>query len=141
MSYFTIDEFIRSKRAQEFKIDNTPSEEVKSHLRELIDFLNPVREEWGSPLIITSGYRCPRLNRIVNGQPTSNHLTGYAADIKPKNGDTLGFYKFLEEYLLKNRLNFDELINEYPIKGVPSWVHFALKRADGSQRCRKSVMK
>lgn len=141
MQYFSIREFTRSHKAEEFHIDNTPSAEIKEHIQELIAFLNPVREEWGSALIITSGYRCPRLNRIVGGQPTSNHLTGYAADIKPKNGDNLGFFKFLEAYLHKNNLKFDELINEKPIKGVPSWVHFALKRADGSQRCRKSIIK
>ena len=56
--YFTIDELVYSDTAKKYKIDNTPNAMVLKNLKELIDFLNPLREAWGSSIRINSGYRC-----------------------------------------------------------------------------------
>lgn len=75
-SYFTISELCKSDTAKQLRIDNTPSEKIKGNLTKLIEFLNPLREAWGSPIKVTSGYRCPKLNRAVGGSTTSAHLKG-----------------------------------------------------------------
>lgn len=75
-SYFTIDELCYSDVAKAKGIDNTPSKEVKENLQKLIDFLNPLREAWGSAISVSSGYRCEALNTAVGGSKTSVHRLG-----------------------------------------------------------------
>jgi len=68
MKYFTINELCKSSVASKKKIDNTPSEEVKVNLERLInEVLDPIREEFGKPITVTSGYRCSKLNKEVGG--------------------------------------------------------------------------
>ena len=97
-SYFTIKELVVSDTAKKFGIDNTPTPEIKQHLQELITkLLNNIREAWGGPVIVTSGYRCPALNEKVGGVKTSAHLNGYAADLIPGNGQRAKFIKFIQQ--------------------------------------------
>ena len=85
MKHFTIPELIHSLRAQACGIDNTPTAEAVPLMVELIDrVLDPIRERWQSPIYITSGYRCPALNRKVGGVANSYHTRGMAADITTK---------------------------------------------------------
>ena len=68
MRYFTIDELCHSDTAIALGIDNTPNQEVKEHLVQLIEeLLDPLREAWGSPIKVNSGYRCAKLNRATKG--------------------------------------------------------------------------
>ncbi len=117
MKYFSIKELTRSDTANRLKIDNTPSQEVIDNLTALVDnVLDPLRELYGKPIRITSGYRCPRLNKAVGGVSNSQHLTGQAADItlrdKAKN-------KELFELIQSAHLPFDQLIDEYGFQ----WIH------------------
>ena len=85
VSYFTIPELTHSLRAQACGIDNAPTAEAVPLMVELIDrVLDPIREKWQSPIYITSGYRCPALNRKVGGVEGSYHTRGMAADITAK---------------------------------------------------------
>lgn len=136
MKYFKESEFTKSTTASRNKIDNTPSSEIKSHIRELIEFLEPIREKWGKPIIITSGYRCEALNSLLKGAKQSNHLTGYAADLSTE--DISKFYFWLLDLLLDNKINFDELFLE--TKGSTQWVHFALKNKSGLQRKKYGLL-
>lgn len=112
MKYFSINELCRSNIASRYSIDNTPSEEIKSNLKILIEkLLDPIRELWKGPLIVSSGYRCPKLNKLVKGSSTSNHLKGYAADLYPKN-NTLDERKKLFNMIKYSGLEFDELLYE-----------------------------
>ena len=72
--------------------------------------MNPLRKAWGSGIRIASGYRCPRLNAVVKGSPTSAHKIGYACDCIPVNGKQAEFEKFVVNYL-KDK-NFDQCIKE-----------------------------
>ena len=83
MKYFSISELTYSTKARELHIDNTPfSYAIVDNLTSLIDnLLDPIREAWGKPLHVNSGYRCSALNKAVGGKPTSQHLKGEAADI------------------------------------------------------------
>lgn len=82
MKYFTIKELIHSDTANKLQIDNSPSKEIERNLSILVDhLLDPIREQWGKPIMINSGYRCKELNKAIKGSNTSHHMSGYAADM------------------------------------------------------------
>ena len=117
MKYFTIKELTRSTTAQLRGIDNTPPQQVINNLTARVDnVLDLLREAWGAPIHVNSGYRCPALNKAVGGVPASQHLLGEAADItagsKTKNQRL---------YVLLHQLNLpvDQAINEHDF----SWIH------------------
>lgn len=126
MKYFTIPEMTASNVAKAKGIENVPLVEHKVALTALINnVLDPLREAYGKPIIVTSGYRSPILNKMVGGVPTSQHTKGEAADIVPKNRKDM---KRLWE-LAQELPDYDQLINEKPDKnGVPSWIHISFKR-------------
>lgn len=130
--YFTIKELCKSNTAIAFNIDNTPSPQIVKNLQELIDFLNPIREAWGSPIKVTSGYRCPQLNARVGGAKTSAHLKGFAADLQPANGNMKEFKQFIQRYLIDNNCKWDQALLEK--SAFAEWVHIGLKNNSGMQR-------
>ena len=82
MKYFTLTELTHSVTAKAHSIDNTPMAGAVPLMVELIDkVLDPIRERWGVPIYVNSGYRSPELNKLVGGAKTSYHLRGMAADI------------------------------------------------------------
>ena len=129
--FFSLKELIASTEAYKRKIDNTPGEEEKEHLEELMEFLDGIRGAWGSAIIVRSGYRCPELNEAVGGSKKSAHQAGYAVDCVPANNKKKKFFEFCKEYL-KSR-DFDELLFEKNSSGS-IWIHIALKSIDGKQR-------
>ena len=151
-TYFTYEELTNSSTANRLGIDNTPtSTEVINNIIEIMTILDGIREEWtiicenndwGSPVIIVnSGYRCMALNKAVGGSKTSSHMNGSAVDIVPKNGRNKEFLEFIDMYLMYHDVQFDELISEKPVNGVPSWVHLSLKNNKGHKRRRVFVIK
>ena len=133
MKYFTIEELCKSSVAKKNKIDNTPSEEIIENLTEFTDeFLDKLREVWGSPIKVSSGFRCEELNKKVGASKTSAHLKGFAADLKPVNGDIDGLVACAIE--LSKTLNFDQIIDEY--SGNKHWLHIGYKNLKGQQRRR-----
>lgn len=117
--YFTINELTKSSMASRLHINNTPSQEVKDNLNKLIDnVLDPLRELYGKPIIVNSGYRCPKLNKAVGGARNSQHLTGQASDIRTV-ANTKESNKQLFDIIKNSKLPFDQLINEYDF----NWVH------------------
>ena len=119
MEYFNLEEFSRSATAIKLGIDNTIPEHIVPAIKELVDnVLDPLRRAWGRPLVISSGYRCPELNRAVGGAPTSHHLRVMAADINPGN---LVDNRRLFQMILDLKLPFTQLIDESGF----SWVHIS----------------
>ncbi len=117
--YFTINELTKSSTASRLHINNTPSQEVKDNLNKLIDnVLDPLRELYGKPIIVNSGYRCPKLNKAVGGARNSQHLIGQASDIRTVT-NTKESNKQLFDIIRNSKLPFDQLINEYDF----NWVH------------------
>ena len=81
-SYFTIQELTSSATALREGIDNRPTESAYHLLHVLVDqLLDPIREAWGEPIVVSSGYRCKELNALVGGAKNSHHMLGCAADI------------------------------------------------------------
>lgn len=99
MRHFTFQEFERSETAYQLAIDNTLPEEAKKNVAALVDtVLDPLREAWGKPIIVNSGYRCAALNKAVGGVPTSMHLTGHAADVTTGNSvDNRRLYQLAQD--------------------------------------------
>ena len=128
MKYFTIQELTASQVARRKGIDNTPTAQAKACLTALVaNLLDPLRERWGSPLIVTSGYRCAKLNRAVGGAPLSQHPKGQAADLRTMS-DTRAANKRLFDFIRLSGLPFDQLIDEYDY----NWVHVSF--VDGANR-------
>ena len=82
MKYFNLSEFFHSDTAVSLGINNTIPEMYEANIERLVhDVLDPIREQWGLPIRVTSGYRCPELNDEVGGVEDSYHMEGCAADI------------------------------------------------------------
>ncbi len=129
--YFTINELTKSSTAQRLHINNNPTQEVKDNLNKLIDnVLDPLRELYGKPIIVNSGYRCTKLNKAIGGAKNSQHLVGQASDIRTVQ-NTKESNKELFELIKNSKLPFDQLINEYDY----NWVHVSY-----SPRNRRQVL-
>ena len=129
MIYFTLQELTKSNTAIAKKLDNTPDEQAIKNLNTLVDnVLDPLRKLYGKPIIVTSGYRSPEVNRSVNGATSSQHALGEAVDIivgsKEENKKLFS--------LIKDNLPFDQLINEHDY----SWVHVSYREG----RLRKQIL-
>lgn len=129
--YFNLSELTYSTTARKYKIDNTPNEEQKQNLENLMDFLDSLRESWGSAIIVTSGFRCIELNEKIGGSKTSVHPLGHAADIKPANNKMNEFEEFIKEWA-KDKI-FDQILFERNSKGG-RWTHIGLFNGKGKQR-------
>ncbi len=117
MKYFTINELTRSTTARLNGIDNTPSQQVINNLTALVDnVLDPLREAWGKPIHVNSGYRCKALNTAVGGVPASQHMLGEAADITVGSRET---NRQLYSLMRQLKLPVDQAINEYDFR----WIH------------------
>lgn len=121
-SYFTISELCASSTAAAKGIDNTPSETVKANLQKLItNTLDPLRSAYGKPIVVTSGYRCAKLNTAVGGVANSQHLTGQAADIRGEGNTKAELIAICK--LALSQGNYDQLIFEH--KGTALWLHIS----------------
>lgn len=126
--YFTMAEMLRSDEAVERKIHNEPNHDEVRRLNALMDYcLDPIRALWGKPIEVISGYRCPALNRAVNGKPTSQHLRGEAADITT---GTLENNRKLFDLIQASGIEFDQLIDESNYR----WLHVSYKANGGNRK-------
>lgn len=137
--YFTLNELTRSATATRKGINNSPSALIKSNLEAIIEkVLDPLREKWGKPIIVTSGYRCPKLNTIIGGASGSQHMKGEAVDIRTAT-DTRDENMKLLKILLKSDIVYDQVISEYvDAQGRPDWIHISYKK-NGGNRMKKTT--
>ena len=140
MKYFRINELARcfnenGARCRECRLKqpaNKLPDGVEENLQALVDnVLDPVRERYGKPIRVNSGYRCPIHNRTVGGVPGSQHVKGEAADIAPA-GLQLTAYGLKElarlVEVIKENGKFDQLII------YPTFVHVSWKRSGDNRR-------
>lgn len=106
--YFTISEMCTSASHPKLATQPAPGSELYKNLLYTMERLDAIREKWGSPIIVTSGYRSPALNKAVNGSRTSAHCSALAADIHPKNGSIMD----LAALIVSLPMEWDQLILE-----------------------------
>lgn len=127
MIYFTIKELCHSSYAERAGLENAPTQLVIENLSWLIEkLLDPVREMWGKPITVNSGYRNFYLNKQLGGAKNSQHIVGEAVDITV---GTKKDNKALFDIIRESGLEFDQLIDEKNY----SWLHVSLKR-EGENR-------
>ena len=111
---FSLDEFTFSQTASRFGIDNTPSESVIKNLQKLsVNVLQPLRDHFNQPVIITSGFRCLPLNSAINGAHHSQHISGQAADLH-----VVGFNLPTVFLFIQKHLDYDQVVFEFH-----RWIH------------------
>lgn len=123
---FTLRELTKSETAARYGIDNKPNPEFTVNLQKLCEtVLQPIRDEYKKPIVVSSGYRCPLLNKILRGVSGSDHLLGAAADIHSVS-DTIADNKKLFDIILK--LVDDGVIHARQIISEKncSWIHISI---------------
>lgn len=124
---FTLEELIRSDYATRNNINNTPADnEILENLNLLAHSLEYVRSVIGKPLIITSGYRSPKVNSGIGGSKTSSHMRGLAADFVVSGFDPKCICKIIEEH--SPQIAYDQLIQE------GHWTHISFADFDSFPR-------
>jgi hypothetical protein len=122
--HFTTKELIFSEAAVRHNINNTPDDpKIWDNLHEVVArCAEPARVTLGTPIRVSSGYRCSALNKLIKGAKESQHMRGEALDLIPLGRPLIDLFK----ELLKTP--FDQLIWEFG-----SWIHVSHKLG-GSQR-------
>jgi hypothetical protein len=129
--HISLKEATYSSTGEAKKIDNSPTAEHLVSMKLLAEkVFEPVREWYGKPIKINSFYRSKALNTAIGGSQTSQHSKGEAMDI-----DTASDNNKLFDYI-KDKLDFDQLIFEFPVNGIASWVHVSYKKSGN----RKQVL-
>lgn len=129
----SLSEMTKSNTAKRKGISNQPTED---HMENMIDLANvifqPIRNHFGVPIHISSGYRSEELNKAINGSKSSQHCKGEAIDIDmdyksgPSNAEVFNF--------IKDNLDFDQLIWEFGDENNPSWVHVSYDTDFGQRK-------
>ena len=129
--HFVLGEFTRSKYPEVY---NIPSHEAIANLKRVCEWLEVLRNKIGHPIVINSGYRSPQLNRKVGGAPTSNHLTGCAADIRTNGMEqAIEYAAILINYAKESQQDYDELLIEKNCYGA-IWLHFAVRPKENRRK-------
>lgn len=132
----TLAEMTRSETARLLKINNDPTPEHLESLKLWAEnIFQPIRDHFGKPIYISSGYRSKALNKAIPGSSlTSQHCKGEAGDID-NDGTTISNSEIF--YYIKNNLDFDQLIWEFGNDVNPDWVHVSYKKSGN----RKEILR
>jgi hypothetical protein len=134
--HLSLAEVSRSETAKRKGINNTPSGEHLENFKKLAEnIFEPIREHFGVPIHISSGYRSKELNAAVGGSSSSQHCQGEAIDID-MDGTTITNAEIFN--YIKDNLNFDQLLWEFGNDSNPDWVHVSYE-STGKQR--KQILK
>lgn len=121
--HLSLAEVTRSETAKRKGISNNPTPEHLENFKLLAEnVFEKVRNHFGVPIHISSGYRSKELNDAIGGSQTSQHSKGQAIDID-MDGSGDGVSNLDIFHYIKDNLQFDQLIAEFPQKGHPDWVH------------------
>jgi hypothetical protein len=126
-------EVTRSETAKRRGISNMPTAEHIENFKKLaINIFQPIREHFGKPILISSGYRSAELNKAIGGSLSSQHCSGEAIDIDMDGTDITNAQIF---NYIKDNLTFDQMIWEFGTDTNPDWVHvsFAANRSQRKQ--------
>jgi len=133
--HFNLDEMTDSQTAVRLSIDEqfSPPESIKQNLTDLcIHVLEPIRTLTESPIRISSGFRCERLNEAIGGAKTSQHVKGQAVDFTCKDFTVEELYTIIKQ----SDILFDQLIQEFG-----RWVHISYCNTEAENRlqCLRAI--
>lgn len=126
--HFSLRELTRSETASRAGVQNEPSKAEMDNIRYTAEQLEKIRDYVGRAIIVTSCFRSERVNKLVGGSPTSAHRYGLAADCDALGMTSLAFAKKLIAMRDEGKLEFDQLILEFPERGDGAWVHVGFRR-------------
>lgn len=137
--YVSLDEVLYSDTAKRRGIDNVPKAEHMENLKVICtEVFDKVREHFGVPLYISSGYRGKKLNAAIKGSERSDHCKGRALDLdQDYRGNGVSNRQVF--YYIKDNLEFDQLIWEFGSNGNPGWVHVGYRKGANRQQILKAV--
>ncbi len=136
--HLDLSEIIRSDSAKRNGISNMPTPEHIENFKILATkVFEPIREHFGVPIHISSGYRSIELNRLIKGSSSSQHCKGQAVDIDMDNS-TNGVTNADVFNYIKDNLPFDQLIWEFGNEDNPDWVHVSYV-PEGRKQILKAV--
>ena len=128
-------EVTRSETAKRKGISNMPTPEHLENFKKLAEnVFQPIREHFGVPIHISSGYRSAALNKAVGGSASSQHCTGEAIDID-MDGTSITNAQIFN--FIKDNLNFDQMIWEFGTDKNPDWVHVSY---ESTSKQRKQIL-
>lgn len=131
--HLSLAEVTRSETAKRKGVSNMPTEEHIKNFKLLAEnVFEPIRNHFGKPIHISSGYRSAALNKAIGGAANSQHCTGEAIDID-MDGHAGGVTNKMVFDFIKDNLNFDQLIWEFGTDTNPDWVHVSYE-STGKQR-------
>lgn len=136
----TLAEVTKSATAKRKGISNEPTIEHMENLKAVAqNIFQPVRDHFGKPIAVTSGYRSADLNKAIGGSSTSQHCKGEAIDM---DADVFGGVTNREifEYI-KDNLDFDQLIYEFGDENNPDWVHCSFISKGNRRQVLRAVRK
>jgi hypothetical protein len=129
MKYFTLKELTHTNK----NLPNVPDKAAEANLIQLVEnVLDPLRELYGKPIKVNSGYRSQLVNAATeNASKTSDHMTGRAADIDTISDNALLFK------LIRDNFTFDQLIWEKGDSKAPSWIHVSYREGANRNQIKK----
>ena len=137
--YVSLAEVTRSDTAKRKGIDNSPTAEHLENLKVISEeVFDKVREYFGVPLFISSGYRSAALNKAIGGSSTSDHNLGRAIDLD-QDGHGNGVTNADVFNYIKSNLEFDQLIWEFGTDKNPDWVHVGYRKGANRKQILKAV--
>ena len=124
-SNFSLNELTRSYQAEKHGVINKPSQENVESLKNLcVKILQPLRDFYGKPIVVSSGFRCKTLNRLVGGATSSQHLKGEAADLVFPNFSVAVDWM----HFIVHNCNFDQMLLEQNRRSGAKWLHVSCCR-------------
>lgn len=131
--FITYKEATHSATADRNNIENVPNEEQLTAMKLVAEeVFEKVREHFGVPIGVNSFFRCLKLNKVLNGSKTSQHMDGEAIDMDGIGVDNVHIFNYI-----KDNLEFDQLIWEYGTDENPAWVHVSFS----SKKNRKKILR
>lgn len=138
-NHLNLAEITRSETAKRNGIDNTPTAEHLENFKLLAEkVFEPIREHFGVPIFISSGYRSKALNAFIKGSASSQHCKGEAIDIDMDGSSNGVTNKMVFDFIVAN-LEWDQIIHEFGTDSNPDWVHVSYTKGKNRKQKLKAI--
>lgn len=134
---FSYKEFVYSNTAEKYGIKNVPNKEELENIIKLVKtVIQPIRDRYGKPIKINSGFRCNELNshKDIKGAANSDHRFGAAADIKAADGNNRELFNVIVKMIRNGEIKCRQLLWEYGTRSAPRWVHVSINHSKNRQK-------